>query len=334
MKSSSKYKKALVTGGAGFIGSHLCEELLSQGYQVTVVDNLSTGRLSNITSLLKDKKHFKFYKGSILDERLMDKLIKKSDIIFHLAAAVGVKLILEKTVESINTNIHGTGIILKLASKYQKKVILASSSEVYGKPPLCVPLKEESDRLVGPTSVSRWSYSVAKACNEFEALAYAREKKLPVVIVRLFNTVGPRQVGHYGMVLPRFIEQALLNKPITVHGNGQQIRSFSYVKDVVKAIIKLSQLKKAENHVFNIGSHEYITIKELAHLVKKKANSKSKIVYIAHKDIYGEDFEDVYCRIGDISKLKQFIGYKPKHSLNDIIDETIKYFKQKLKRNK
>ncbi len=332
-KSSDRKLTALVTGGAGFIGSHLVEELLNRGMRVIIVDDLSTGRKENISHLLKNRSDVEFHKGSILNEKLMRKLIKRSDIIYHFAAAVGVKYILKHPVTSILTNVEGTSFILKIASQYKKKVVLASTSEVYGKH-VCSPIKETDDRVLGSTSVSRWSYSDSKAIDEFLALAYAKEKKLPVVIVRLFNIVGPRQVGHYGMVLPRFIEKALLNKPIPVYGDGSQIRTFTYVKDAVRAIVDLSLTKKAEGEAFNIGSDQPISIMELAKKVKEKTNSKSKIKIIPYEKAYGKDFEDIECRIPDISKIKKIINYQPKYDLDIMIEETVEYIKSKLKKGK
>jgi UDP-glucose 4-epimerase len=323
-------KRALVTGGAGFIGSYLCEELLLRGFRVYAVDNFSTSTKANISHLLKNKK-FKFYKGSILDRALMRRLIRMSDIVYHMAAAVGVKYILDHPITSMLTNLNGTEIVLELASLYKKKVIIASTSEVYGKH-VCSPFAESDDRVLGSTNISRWSYAEGKAIDEFISLAYAKEKKVPVTIVRLFNTVGPRQTARYGMVLPRLIEQASLNKPLTVYGDGEQIRSFSYVLDVVRAIINLSLIKKAEGEIFNIGSDHSISIKDLASKIIKITNSKSKIKYIPYDKAYGKrsiDFEDILCRIPDLSKIREVIGYSPRYGIDDIIKNTLEYYQQK-----
>lgn len=317
----------LVTGGAGFIGSHLCEELLSRGFKVIAVDNLSTSHRTNITHLTKNK-NFKFYKGSILNTGFLRPLVKKCDLIYHMAAAVGVKYILDHPLGSIITNIKGTETVLDLAHQYHKKIVIASTSEVYGKH-ACMPFKEDDDRTLGPTSISRWGYAEAKAIDEFLALAYAKERKLKVMIVRLFNTVGPRQVGRYGMVLPRLIEQALKNEPLTIYGDGLQIRSFLYVKDAVGAIIDLSLAKAAEREIFNIGSDQTTSIKDLAIKIKEKAHSSSELKFIPYEEAYpnkAAEFEDMQCRIPDISKIKKVIGYQPKYDLDAIIENTVKYF--------
>lgn len=329
MKAKLSQKRALVTGGAGFIGSHLCEELLSRGFKVTALDNLATSRKSNLSLALKDK-NFHFFQGSILDRKLMARLIRGCDIIYHLAAAVGVKYILDNPLGSIVTNIKGTEIIFELADKYQKKVLLASTSEVYGKH-ACVPFKEGDDRILGPVNKSRWSYAEAKAMDEFLALAYAKERKLPVVIIRFFNTVGPRQTGRYGMVLPGFILKAIQNKPISVYGDGSQIRSFTYVKDAVTAVVALSLSKKAEGEIFNVGGAASISIKDLAQRVKQRVGSLSKIVFVPYDQAYkanARDFEDMPCRIPDTAKLEKVIGFKPAFSIDEIIDRTIEYFRK------
>lgn len=323
-------KKALVTGGAGFIGSHLCEELLERDFSVTVIDNLSTGSQANIRHLQKNN-NFKFHKNTIMNEPLMDRLVKGCDIVYHLAAAVGVKYILDHPIQAIMTNVTGTEIVLRLADKHGKKVLLASTSEIYGKT-VCSASSENDDRVVGPTTISRWSYSNTKALDEFLALAYAKENKLPVTIVRMFNTVGPRQVGHYGMVLPRFIESAMANKPITVYGDGSQTRTFTYVKDVVGAIVTLSLNKKAEGQIFNIGNDHAISIRELARKIKSKTGSRSHIRYISYAKAYGKqagDFEDMGCRIPDISKIRKAIKFCPCYDIDKIVDNTIKYFYDK-----
>ncbi len=314
-----------MTGGAGFIGTHLCEELLLRGFLITVIDNFSTAPKSHL-SFFKNHKSIRLYKKSILDARLMRRLIMQCDIVYHLAAAVGVDFILAHPVSSLLTNVEGTANILKWAAHFRKKVVIASSSEVYGKGTRSS-MNETDDRILGPTTVSRWSYSEAKAIDEFLALAYFKEKKLPVVICRLFNTVGPRQLGRYGMVLPRFIKTALAGEPIPVYGDGFQIRSFTYVKDAVRAIVDLSLEKKAEGEIFNVGNGQPVTIKALALQVKKATRSVSRIAYIPYKKAYGDkaaDFEDIRCRIPDISKIKKLLGYRPRYDLEAIVHETVR----------
>jgi len=310
------------------LGSHLCEWLLTQGVVVTVIDDLSTGKKRNIAALLKDEKRFKFYRGTIMNEKLLARLIKDSDLVYHFAAAVGVKLILKKTVDSMLTNIAGTEVVLKLAAKYHKRVLLASTSEVYGKH-VCEPLIEgKSNEVIGPTSISRWSYASSKATDEFLGLAYAKDRKLSIVIVRLFNAVGPRQSSRYGMVLPTFVKAALSNKPIVIYGDGTQTRSFTHVKDVIRAIIELSFSKDTSGQIFNVGSAEHISIEGLAKKIKAAAHSKSPIRFESYEKAYGKDFEDTPCRICDLTKIRKAIGYKPKYSLEDIIKDTIKYFQE------
>lgn len=321
--------KNLITGGAGFIGSHLAEELLKKGEEVVVIDNLSTGSIDNIKHLESNPK-FSYHIDTIMNESLMKDLIKDCDIICHMAAAVGVKYIIDNTLESIHTNVKGTEIILELANKYgKKKVLIASTSEIYGKDrPGKHKFEETDDRVLGPTTISRWSYSCTKALDEFLALAYYREKNLPMVIVRFFNTCGPRQTGRYGMVVPRFVKQALLGQPITVYGDGSQTRSFTYVMDAVRAVIKLSRTKKAVGEVFNIGNPKSITIEELAQKVKKMTKSKSKIVHIPYSKAYAEGFEDMMHRAPNITKIKNFIGFEPEVDLDDILKAIIKYFQR------
>ncbi|HEX9911620.1 MAG TPA: GDP-mannose 4,6-dehydratase [candidate division Zixibacteria bacterium] len=318
--------KILITGGAGFIGSHLAEELLYQGEEVYVIDNLSTGRLENIKHLAANP-HFHITIETILEEKTVEELIKKCELIFHLAAAVGVRLIIEKPVDTIETNILGTEIVLKSANKFKRKVILASTSEVYGKNSK-VPFREEDDSVYGPTTKSRWSYACSKAIDEFLALAYFHEKKLPVVIARLFNTIGPRQTGRYGMVVPSFIQQALLSHPITVYGDGKQSRSFTHVTDVVSALIGLSEHPKAVGEVFNVGNGREITIERLALLIKKMTNSKSKIVYIPYDKAFEKGFEDMIRRVPDITKINHLIGYKPEVNLEESLEKIIDYYRE------
>lgn len=317
--------KNLITGGAGFIGSHLAEALLNQSNEVYIIDDLSTGSIENIEHL-KAKNNFFYFIDSIKNEQLMAELIDKCDVIYHLAAAVGVRLIVESPVHTIETNIAGTEIVLKLANKKKKKVIIASSSEVYGKSNN-IPFKENNDLVLGPTYMGRWSYGCSKAIDEFLAIAYYKEKKLPVVIIRLFNTVGPRQTGAYGMVIPTLVKQAILGHPITVYGDGKQSRCFAHVKDVIRGIIELSHHPDAVGKVFNIGSTEEITIEELAKLVKKLAKSDSEIVYIPYDDAYEEGFEDMRKRVPDISKIQKLTGYKPTIYIEGIIKSVIEYYR-------
>jgi len=314
-----------ITGGAGFIGSHLAEKLLSNGEIVSIIDDLSTGSIENIEHL-KSNVNFEYKIDSIMNEHLLAELIDKADVVFHLAAAVGVKLIVESPVRTIETNIQGTELVLKMASKKKKKIIIASTSEVYGKG-TCMPFKETGDLVFGPTTKGRWSYACSKAIDEFLGLAYYKEKKVPVTIVRLFNTVGPRQTGMYGMVIPTFVKQALLNHPITVYGDGQQTRCFTYVGDVVDALVKTSRNPKAVGEIFNIGSTEEISIKELAELVKSMTKSNSEIVYIPYDKAYEEGFEDMQKRIPDLSKIREFIGYKPTTNLKGILEKVIDWAK-------
>jgi UDP-glucose 4-epimerase len=321
--------KALVTGGAGFIGSHLCEALLKRKSEVYVVDDLSTGNIENIRHL-ENNKSFHFTIDDIRNEKVMAGLVKKVNMVFHLAAAVGVKYIIDNPLNSIRTNVRGTEIVLELANSLgKKKVMLASTSEIYGKDrPGKRSFKEEDDRILGPTTIWRWSYSCTKALDEFLALAYWREKKLPVVIARLFNTCGPRQTGRYGMVIPRFVKQALLGQPLTVYGDGNQTRSFTYVKDVVEALIVLSENAKAVGEIFNIGNPKAITINELAKKVIKLTRSKSKIVYIPYEKAYEKGFEDMRYRCPDITKIKDLIRFSPKADIDEILTQTIKYFER------
>ena len=315
--------KVLITGGAGFIGSHLADELIKAGDNVTVLDDLSTGRFENIEHL-DGKKGFNFVEGTILNEDLVDKLVEKIDVVYHLAAAVGVDLIVKKPLESLVTNIKGSEIVLEMVHRYHKKVLITSTSEIYGKN-TNGPLKEDDDRILGSPLKSRWSYSTAKAVDEMLAYEYWRQKKVPTVIVRLFNTVGPRQTGAYGMVVPRFVTQALKNEDITVYGDGKQSRCFLHVKNVVTALTKLMNNEKAVGNVFNIGSQEEITIEELAKKIIKIAKSSSKIVYIPYDKAYEEGFEDMQRRVPDTTKAKAAIGFKPTMDLEGIIKDVIEY---------
>ncbi len=319
--------KALITGGAGFIGSHLAETLLDGGHQVSVIDDLSTGAMDNIAHLKSDP-GFDYVIDTILEKSLLAELVDRADVVFHLAAAVGVRLIVDSPVRTITTNIGGTEAVLVQAAKKSKKVILASTSEVYGKANK-VPFSEGDDLVMGPTIKSRWSYAASKAVDEFLGLAYHKEKGLPVVVVRLFNTVGPRQTGRYGMVLPTFVRQALDSRPLTVFDDGNQSRCFSYVNDVVGALIDLSFLKDAEGQVFNVGSNQEITILELARLVKEMTGSDSPIDLVPYDQAYEEGFEDMRRRVPDLAKIKAAIGYEPGTDIKGIISAVIEFEKDR-----
>ena len=320
--------KILITGGAGFIGSYLAEAYLKRGDEVYVVDDLSTGNLSNISHLTSND-GFHFTEDSILNRETMLEHIGICDIVIHLAAAVGVKLIIDEPLKSIHTNIAGTENVLELANKFRKMVFLASSSEVYGKNSQ-VPLSESDMRIYGPTQILRWSYAATKAIDEFLALAYYRTQRLPVIIARFFNTVGPRQTGRYGMVIPRFIAQALKNDPITVYGDGIQTRSFTYVEDVVRGIIGLIDESRTIGEIFNIGGEEEISINDLAQRIISVTRSNSQIEHIPYNDAYQEGFEDMERRVPDITKIKNLIGYKNTHSLEDILTRVTEYERSRL----
>jgi UDP-glucose 4-epimerase len=317
--------KALITGGAGFVGSHLAEALLARGDEVTLLDNLSTGSIDNVEHL-KGQRGFRYTIDSVMNEPVAAELIDRADVIFHLAAAVGVRLIVESPVNTIETNVHGTEMVLKLANKKKKKVLVASTSEVYGKSQ-AVPFREDADLVLGPTHKGRWSYACSKAIDEFLALAYHKEKRLPVVIFRLFNTVGPRQTGRYGMVIPAFVKQALLGHPLTVYGDGTQSRCFTYISDVVGVLLKLADHEGALGQVLNIGNdHEEITILDLARRVKERTRSRSEIVTVPYDQAYEEGFEDMPRRVPDLSKVRALTGYEPRVHLDEILDRVIEYF--------
>ena len=318
--------KALITGGAGFIGSHLSERLLDLGHEVMVLDNLSTGSIDNI-SHLKSHGRFTYVIDSVTNEPLLAEMLDRSDVVFHLAAAVGVKLIVEQPVHTIETNVHGTEVVLKHANKKKKLVFIASTSEVYGKSTQ-VPFREAADLVLGATAKHRWAYACSKLIDEFLALAYWKEKKLPVVIVRLFNTVGPRQTGQYGMVLPTFVRQALAGQPITVFGDGTQSRSFTYVGDVIDALVKLAAEPRAVGEVFNIGNTGEVSIRDLAERVKAMTGSASPIHFVPYDEAYEAGFEDMPRRVPDITKLQELIGYEPKMGLDDIIGTVVEHFRQ------
>jgi UDP-glucose 4-epimerase len=317
--------RALITGGAGFVGSHLAELLLGQGHEVFVLDNLSTGSIDNIAHL-KDDKRFHYTIDTVTNEPVLAELVDRADVVFHLAAAVGVKLIVEQPVHTIETNVKGTEVVLTHANKKKKLVLIASTSEVYGKSTE-VPFSEDADLVMGSTTKHRWAYACSKLIDEFLALAYWKEKKLPVIIVRLFNTVGPRQTGQYGMVIPNFVRQALSGQPITVFGDGTQTRSFTYVGDVVDALAKLVQEPRAIGRVFNVGNGYEISIHDLAKRVKKLAGSTSDIVTIPYDQAYEAGFEDMPRRVPDISRVHELIGYEPKVQLDEILEKVIDYFR-------
>jgi UDP-glucose 4-epimerase len=316
----------LVTGGAGFIGSHLCQSLLEKGHRVRVIDNLSTGELSNIEHLFGNPR-FDYVIDTIMNQAKMDELLAWCDEVYHLAAAVGVKLIMEKPVETIETNVMGTEILLKLANRHRRKVLIASTSEIYGKHP-DGQLKEDDDRIMGSVFRYRWAYANTKTLDEFLSLAYHREKQLPVVVVRLFNTVGPRQTGEYGMVIPRFVQAALLGKTLTVFGDGTQRRCFTHVQDVTEAMTRLMETPEAVGDIFNVGSTQEVAIGDLARTIVEMTRSKSKIEHIPYDRVYGDGFEDMVHRKPDITKIQNLIGFAPKKTLTDILNDVIQYYRE------
>jgi UDP-glucose 4-epimerase len=318
--------RVLITGGAGFVGSHLAEALLDRGDEVYAIDNLSTGSIENI-SHLKTNPKFHYTIDTVTNEPVLAELVDRCDVVVHLAAAVGVKLIVEAPVHTIETNVHGTEVVLKLANKKKKLVLIASTSEVYGKS-TNVPFREDADLVLGPSEKHRWAYACSKLIDEFLALAYWKERKLPIIIVRLFNTVGPRQTGQYGMVIPTFVRQALAGQPITVFGDGTQSRSFTYVGDVVRAVVALIDEPKAVGSVFNIGNGQEITIEQLAHRIKALTASVSDIVRIPYDEAYEAGFEDMPRRVPDISKVKALVGYAPTVELDEILKRVIEHFRQ------
>jgi UDP-glucose 4-epimerase len=314
--------KVFITGGAGFIGSHLAERVLSEGSEVMLLDDLSTGSITNIEHLI-GRRGFSYRIGSVMDAPLVAELVDRCDVTVHLAAAVGVKLIVERPVYTIENNVHGTEVVLNAVARKQKPILIASTSEVYGKSTK-VPFREDDDLVMGPTSHSRWAYACSKALDEWLALAYAREKGVPALIVRFFNTVGPRQSGRYGMVLPNFAAQAVAGEPITVYGTGEQSRCFGHVRDAVEAVVRLLQKPDAYNQVYNIGSAEEVTINRLAELVRDAAGSSSPIVHVPYSEAYAEGFEDMSRRVPDVSKLERTIGYKPSTPLEQIIADVVR----------
>jgi len=313
----------LITGGAGFIGSHLADAYLQRECDVYVIDDLSTGKIENIQHL-KGNKQFHYTIESVHNQPVTAELVDQCDVIFHLAAAVGVKLIVESPVRTIETNVRGTEVVLSIANKKKKKVLIASTSEVYGLS-TDVPFREDGNLVMGATTKGRWSYACSKAIDEFLALAYWREKKLPTIVVRLFNTVGPRQTGQYGMVIPTFVKQALAGRPITVYGDGKQSRCFGYVGDVVGALIGLMEKDDAVGQVFNIGSNQEITILDLARRVKELTQSSSEIVFVPYDEAYEEGFEDMPRRVPDITKVGDLVGFRPKMNLDGILKSVIDY---------
>ena len=319
----------LITGGAGFIGSHLADELLKRGDEVYAIDDLTTGSMDNIAHLLNHPR-FHFIRDSVLNEAVMNELVNRADHIYHLAAVVGVKLVVDSPVRTLETNLKCSEVVFKLAHASAKKVFLASTSEVYGRHYENKALKETDERIYGPTTVGRWSYAGAKAIDEFLALAYQRERGLDVVIGRFFNTVGPRQTGQYGMVIPRFVKSALANEPILVYGTGEQSRSFTYVGDAVWAVTKLMQTGSAIGEVFNIGNGEEVGIGELARKIKELTNSQSEIRNVSYESVYGQGFEDMEFRTPDITKLNEYTGYRPTVNLDRILKKVISYYEERM----
>ncbi len=316
----------LITGGAGFIGSHLAEELLRRGHEVYVIDDLSTGSIANIRHL-KTHDRFHYAVDTVMNKQLTAELIDAVDIVYHLAAAVGVKLIVESPVRTIETNIQATEIVLSLANKKKRPTFVASTSEVYGKSDR-LPFREDGDLVMGATTKGRWSYACSKAIDEFLTIAYWKEKKLPTVVARLFNTVGPRQTGQYGMVVPNFVRQALAGQPITVYGDGKQSRCFCHVADVVRALIGLMEKPEAYGHVYNIGNHQEISILDLAKQVREVTQSKSEIVFVPYEKAYEQGFEDMPRRVPDTSKIKSLIGWHPTVALPQILADVVEYYRR------
>lgn len=317
--------KVLITGGSGFIGSHLAEKLLATGHSVDVIDDLSTGNFRNLAGC-QGRAEFRFIHGSVMDERLMHMLIDRNDMIYHLAAAVGVDLIVKQPVRTIETNIKGTEVVLEIAKKFRKRVMLASSSEVYGKSEK-VPFLEEDDCVLGSTHFSRWSYACSKAIDEFLGLAYHRQFGLPVLIIRFFNTVGERQTGQYGMVIPRFVKAALAGETIDVYGDGKQTRCFAYVKDVVRGTIALADDAASYGNVYNIGSSEEVSIEQLARRIKELTGSNSEIRYVPYEQAYSHAFDDLRRRVPSLEKIQKRTGYRPEKSLDDILKLIIEWMR-------
>lgn len=323
--------KVLITGGAGFIGSHLAERCLQRGNEVCIVDDLSTGQMENIQHL-RGKPGFTYHIDTVSNQRLMAELIDISDVIYHLAAAVGVKLIVESPVRTIETNIRGTEVVLSLAAKKRKRVLITSTSEVYGKSQH-IPFCENDDLVLGSTLKGRWSYACSKAVDEFLAIAYWKEKLVPTVIVRLFNTVGPRQTGRYGMVIPNFVRQALDGHDITIYGDGSQTRCFTHVSDAVGAMIKVAERFDAVGDVYNIGNNQEVSIFELAQRVKRLTGSSSRLVFVPYKEAYDEGFEDMARRVPDLTKIRNLIGFEPKITLDEILQGVIEHRQARILQN-
>lgn len=313
--------RILITGGAGFIGSHLAERLLTEGHEVVAIDNLSTGRIANLGTVLGNPR-FQFVLDDVRNEETVHLLVEKCDVVYHLAAAVGVQLIVDKPVHTIETNIHGTEVVLGVANKFRKKILIASTSEVYGKSEK-VPFREDDDTVLGSTRFSRWSYACSKAIDEFLGLAYHQQYGLPVVVVRFFNTVGPRQTGQYGMVIPRFVERALRNEPILIYGSGEQSRCFAYVGDVVDCVIKLMAKADAPGRVYNIGATEEVTIEALADMVIQMTGSQSVKKHLSYEEAYGRPFDDMMRRVPCLDRIREAVGFSPRTSLSQILHAVI-----------
>lgn len=322
--------KALITGGAGFIGSHLAERLLQTGHEVVALDDLSTGSLSNIEGILENP-HFRFVYDDVRSSETVHLLIEPCDVVFHLAAAVGVQLIVDQPVHTIETNIHGTEVVLAVANKFRKKIILASTSEVYGKSEK-VPFREDDDTVLGSTRFSRWSYACSKAIDEFLGLAYHQQFGLPVVVVRFFNTVGPRQTGRYGMVVPRFVERAIKNEPLLIYGTGKQSRCFAYVGDVIDGVISLMDVPEAAGRVYNIGSTEEISIEALADKIIELTGSQSEKRFISYEEAYGRSFDDMMRRVPSLDRVRETVGFKPKTTLKETLNHIIREKRRELQK--
>ncbi|HEX8288763.1 MAG TPA: GDP-mannose 4,6-dehydratase [Pyrinomonadaceae bacterium] len=321
--------KILITGGAGFVGSHLADKLINDGHEITVIDDLSTGRYSNVEHL-EGEKNFRLIIDTVLNERLMEELVRETDRVYHMASAVGVRLIMERPVKTIETIFRGTDVVLGFCSRYRKRVLVPSTSEVYGKG-ASVPFREDDDLLTGSTDKHRWAYACAKTLDEFLALAHWKETRLPVVVVRLFNTVGPRQTGQYGMVVPNFVKSAIKNEPLMVHGDGSQSRCFGHVFDVVEGLTKVMESPECFGQVVNLGNDEEVSIKKLAEKAVEMTGSRSEIRYIPYTEAYGEGFEDMQRRVPSLEKARRLIGYQPTRRLEDIINDVAEQFREELK---
>ena len=321
--------KILITGGAGFVGSHLADKLIGEGHEITVIDDLSTGRYQNIEHL-EGENNFRLIIDTVLNYSLMEELVRETDRVFHMASAVGVKLIMERPVKTIETIFRGTDVVLGFCSRYRKRVLIPSTSEVYGKG-YSIPFKEDDDLLTGSTDKHRWAYACAKTLDEFLALAHWKETRLPVVVVRLFNTVGPRQTGQYGMVVPNFVKAALKNEPLTVHGDGEQARCFGHVLDVVEGLTKALETPECFGQVINLGNAEEVSIKGLAQRAISMTGSRSEIRYIPYEEAYGEGFEDMRRRVPSLEKAGRLLGYQPTRTLEQIINDVAEQFREELK---